>query len=71
MTAWEFLRWFAANHNQVQRGAFAATVAICAVALACWPATGASPLHGWLAVLADYPWEPPKPEVIMLPGARL
>lgn len=51
MTAWQFLRWFAANHDAFQRGAFAATVTITTLAAACWPVTG-TPLRPWGAVLA-------------------
>lgn len=51
MTAWQFLRWFASNHDGAQRGALAATATICTIAAACWPALG-SPLATWAAVLA-------------------
>jgi hypothetical protein len=53
MTDWQFLRWYVANHHPVQRGMVAATMTVTAVAVACWPVLGASPLHGWADGLAD------------------
>lgn len=51
MTAWQFLRWYAANHDPVQRGILAATITVTAITAACWPAMSPSPPHGWIAVL--------------------
>jgi hypothetical protein len=52
LTAWQFLCWYAANHDPLQRGMVAAASAVSVITAACWPMLAASPVHGWLAVLA-------------------
>jgi hypothetical protein len=51
MTAWEFLRWYAANSSHAELILVAATMTLTTIAAACWPVTGAL-LPGWAAVLA-------------------
>lgn len=48
MTAWEFLRWYAANHDPVQRALVAMTAAVSAVTAACWLALGSARVQRWI-----------------------
>ena len=50
MTAWQFLRWFAANHSRAQLAMLAVTETICLLAVATWPL--ASPMPAWAKLTA-------------------